>query len=90
MLDVLERFELESADRGHGAFFPDNQPQLPTPRVFKGLGPSPILGPAAARSRGVTLALGKRERPLVEGWGWGEDRKRLGGWDCSWSACTVK
>lgn len=57
MLDVLERFELESADRGHGAFFPDNQPQLPTPRVFEGLGPSPIWRPAAALFRGVVLAL---------------------------------
>lgn len=57
MLDILERFELESADRGHGAFFPDNQPQLPTPRVFEGLGPSPIWRPAAALFRGVALAL---------------------------------
>lgn len=65
MLDVLERFEPESADRGHRAFFPDNQPQLPTPGVFEGLGPRPILGPAAACSKGVILALGKRERPLV-------------------------
>lgn len=89
MLDVLEIFEPESADGGHGAFFPDNQPQLRTPGVFEGLGPSPMLGPAAACSRGVTLVLGKRERPLMEGWGWGGDRKRLGGWDCSWSACTV-
>lgn len=62
MLDVLERFEPESAGRGHGAFFPDNQPQLPAPGVFEGLGPSPILGPATACSKGVTLTLGKRER----------------------------
>lgn len=69
MLHVLERFELESADRGHEAFFPDSQPQLPTPGVFEGLSPRPILGPAAACYRGVTPALGKRERALVAGLG---------------------
>lgn len=51
MLDVLERFELESADRGRGAFFPDNQPQLPIPGVLGGLDSIPNLGPAAAVPR---------------------------------------
>lgn len=67
MLDVLERFEPESADRGHEAFFPDNQPRLPTPGVFEALDPSPILGPSAALSKGVMLALGKRERGRGKG-----------------------
>lgn len=71
MLYVLERFELESAGRGHGAFFPDNQPQLLTHRVSEGLGPSLFLGPAVACSKGVPLALRAVERPLV-GVGLGE------------------
>lgn len=66
MLDVLERLELESADGGHGAFFPDNQPQLLTHRVSEELDPSPFLGPSAACSKGVPLALREGERPLVE------------------------
>lgn len=65
MFYVLERFELESADRGHGAFFPDNQPQLPTLGVSEELVPSPFLGPAAPRSKGLPLTLMEGERPLV-------------------------
>lgn len=77
MLDVLERFDLESADRGHGVFFPDNQPRLPTPRAFEGLSSGPILGPAAACSKGVRLALRKGGRPCR-----GRGRKRPGGQSC--------
>lgn len=39
MLDVLERFELESADGGHGTLFPGSRPQLPTLGVSERLGP---------------------------------------------------
>lgn len=76
MLYVLERFELESASRGHGAFFPDNQPQLPIHRVSEGLGPSLFLGPAVARSKGVPLL---REVERGPWWGWGS-RQRPGDW----------
>ena len=55
MLHVLERFELESADGGHGAFFPDSQPQLLTHGVSEGLGSSLFLRPGAVHSRGVLL-----------------------------------
>lgn len=71
MLDVLERFEPESAGRGHGAFFPDNQPQLPAPGVFEGLGSSAILGPATVCSKGVTLnSWEKGEVPVGVGVEW--------------------
>lgn len=68
MLDVLERFELESADRGHGAFFPDNQLQLPTIEVSQRLGPGKFWGPAAARSKDVLLAFKGRQEAPSEGW----------------------
>lgn len=67
-----KRFELENVDRGHGACFPDNQPQLLTYRVSAGLGPSPFWEPAPASSKGVLFALREGERPLVGGWRWGE------------------
>lgn len=86
MLYVLERFELESAGRGHGAFFPDNQPQLPTHGVSEGLGPSPFLGPAVAYSKGGLLGLREVERPW---WGWGSGQ-RPGGLGCSRSAHTAR
>lgn len=68
MLDVLERFELESADRGLGAFFSDNQLQLLTLDVSQGLGPGQFWGPAAARSKGVLLAFRRRREAPGEGW----------------------
>lgn len=61
-----KRFELENVDRGHGAFFPDNQLQLLTYTVSAGLGPSPFWEPLAASSKGVLLALREGERPLVD------------------------
>lgn len=42
------------------------------PGVLEGLGSSPILGPAAAHSKGVTHALGEGVSPLV-GVGVGRD-----------------
>ena len=57
------------------------------PGVLEGLSSSPILGPAAARSKGVTHALGEGVSPLV----WvGGGRKRSGGRGYSQSACTAR
>lgn len=86
MLHVLERFELESADGGHGAFFPDNQPQLLTHGVSEGLGSSLFLRPDAAQSRGVPLCSQGQGEALVGV----ENRQRPGGRGCSPSAHTAE
>lgn len=65
MLDVLERFELESADGGHGTFFPGSRPQLPTLGVSERLGPSRSWGLLLPAPRACRLpsGAGSRQRP---------------------------
>lgn len=75
MLGVLERFELESAGRGHGAFFPDSQPQLPRPPTPT---PGECLGRAEFQSHlGARCCL--RQGCDVYSWGKSKSPGRGGG-----------